>query len=170
MNNSELAYIELLEKTNQQLSLWSNPYSFLVSVLSFLVAFLAIASAFILYRQSQEYKSSFKKALDDYQTLLSEKIVEVGLRAERKIDSFIAEKRTEIESLTGDTKKQTKKIIEDLEKERESISSRVQFGSLTEEYPVLEVMCKRCGNVTSALHDSCMFCASSLEYVDIVAK
>ena len=32
------SYIEILEKTNQQLSLWSNPYSFITAALSFLVA------------------------------------------------------------------------------------------------------------------------------------
>lgn len=52
-------YIDLLEKSNQQLSMWSNPYSFLVAVLSVLFTVLTVAAAVLLYRQSEEYKSRY---------------------------------------------------------------------------------------------------------------
>lgn len=123
-------YISLLEKTNEQLNLLSNPYGFLVSVLSFLVGFLAIAVAIILYRQSREYRQSYKKALKDYEIALQENLKKIGLDAESKIQVLIDAKTKEVENLTGDTKKEAKKIIDDLKKEKEVIGSRIQFSSI----------------------------------------
>lgn len=123
-------YISLLERTNQQLSLWSNPYGVLVSILSFLVAFLAIAAAVILYRQTKEYRELFQNTLKDYETTLKTNLEKIGLDAENKIQIFINTKKKDLETLTGDTKKQAEKIIKDLEKEKNSIGSRIQFSSL----------------------------------------
>lgn len=123
-------YISLLEKTNQQLSLWSNPYGVLVAVLSFLVAFLAIAAAVILYRQTKEHRELFQKALKDYELALQKNLEQTGVDAETKIQKFIDTKTGEINALSGDTKKQAKKIIDDLKKEKDSIGSRIQFSSV----------------------------------------
>lgn len=136
---TSLAYIALLEKTNQQLSLWSNPYGVLVGVLSFLVAFLAIAAAVIMYRQSKEYKEIFNKAVQEYQKALQESIKNIGTEAKKDIDLLISEKTKEIDGLTGDTKKQAKKILADLEKEKTSISSRIQLSSLNDNGPLLSI-------------------------------
>ncbi len=130
-------YIELLEKTNQQLSLWSNPYGVLVAILSFLVAFLAIAAAVILYRQTQEYKDLYTLALKQYENTLQDNLKKIGIDAESKIESFIQTKTKEIEELSGDTQKQAKKIINDLKKEKESIGSRIQFSSIGDNQPFL---------------------------------
>lgn len=54
-------YVEILEKTNQQLGLWTNPYGLMVGALSFLVAFLAIAASVILYKQSSDHKKQTKE-------------------------------------------------------------------------------------------------------------
>mgnify|MGYP003521423004 FL=1 len=123
-------YISLLENTNQQLSLWSNPYGVLVAILSFLVAFLAIAAAFILFRQTREYRELFQNALKDYQNALQKNIEKIGLDAETKIQLFIDSKTKEIDTLSGDTKKQAKKIIDDLKNEKSNIGSRIQFASI----------------------------------------
>lgn len=125
-------YITLLEKTNQQLSLWSNPYGVLVAVLSFLVAFLAIVAAFILYRQSREYREIYQKALKEYEFTLQENLKNTGIDAETKIQLFIDTKTKEFDALSGDSKKQAKKIIDDLKKEKDSISSRIQFAAIDE--------------------------------------
>lgn len=41
----EKAYIEILEKTNSQLSVWTNPYGIMVGIVSALTAILAIGVA-----------------------------------------------------------------------------------------------------------------------------
>lgn len=125
-------YVSLLERTNQQLSLWSNPYGVLVAILSFLVAFLAITAAFILYRQSREYRELYQKALKDYEITLQENLRKIGSDYELKIDQFIDVKTKEIDTFSGDTKKKAQEIIKELEKEKDSIGSRIQFSSVNE--------------------------------------
>ena len=123
-------YITLLEKTNQQLSLWSNPYGVLITILSTLFTVLTVVAAVIIWRQSREQKEAFREALTNYENGLQENLKKIGSEAESKIQSFIDIKTTEINNLSGDTKKQAKKILDDLKKEKDSISSRVQFSSV----------------------------------------
>jgi hypothetical protein len=58
-------YIEILEKTNQQLGLWTNPYGVMVGVLSFLVGLLAIGVAWMIWRQGKEFREQFEKKSDE---------------------------------------------------------------------------------------------------------
>lgn len=63
MDNTDLAlqnYINILEKTNQQLSLWFNPYAIMVGVLAILFTILTIVAVVIIYRQSREYKDKIE--------------------------------------------------------------------------------------------------------------
>lgn len=54
-------YIDLLEKTNQQLSLWFNPYAIMVAVLTGLIAILAIGGTFLVYWVSKDYRDKARK-------------------------------------------------------------------------------------------------------------
>lgn len=123
-------YIAILEKTNQQLSLWSNPYGVLVGALSFLVGFLAVGVAFILYRQSKEYRTLFQEALKEYEIALQGSLKKIGDEYRTRVDNLIKVKSKEIDTFSGDAKEQAKKIIEDLEKEKDSIGSRIELSSL----------------------------------------
>lgn len=62
LSNANQHYIDILEKTNNQLNIFLNPYVFLICALGVLFAIAAIISGFILFRQSNEYK----KTLDDF--------------------------------------------------------------------------------------------------------
>lgn len=123
-------YVDLLEKTNQQLNLWSNPYGVLVAILSTLFTVLTVVAAFIIWKQSKEQKEAFKEALKNYETGLEESLKKIGIDAGEKIQSFIEIKTTEINTLSGDTKKKAEKILNDLKNEKESIGSRIQFSSM----------------------------------------
>ncbi len=123
-------YISLLEKTNQQLSLWSNPYGVMVAVLSFLVAFLAVAAAVILYRQSREYRDLYQEALKNYEVALQNNLKTIGLNYQNRVDELIESKTKEIDTFSGDAKNKAKTIIQDLKKEKESIGSKIQLSSL----------------------------------------
>lgn len=129
-------YVALLEKTNEQLSLWSNPYGVLVGVLSFLFTTLTIVFAYILWKQSKEQKdaisSLFTTALNNYEVSLQENLKTIGTNAEQKIDQFIIEKNKEISKLSGNVKVQAEKIIKDLKKEKEIIGTRVQFDTIND--------------------------------------
>ena len=56
-------YINILEKTNQQLNLWYNPYGIAIAILAIFFAILALAAAFIIYRQgrSSDIKPNYIK-------------------------------------------------------------------------------------------------------------
>lgn len=77
------SYHEILEKTNSQLSMWTNPYGIFVAVLGGLVAclgvlftVLTIIAVYLVFRQSKEYKDLMKKSLNDHKIALDNLIEE----------------------------------------------------------------------------------------------
>lgn len=119
---STAQYVELLEKTNAQLSLWTNPYGVMVGILTLLVALLAIGSAYIILRQSSDYKQSFNKAVEGF------------LSEERKIlrtkyDEAIEEEKKKIVSASKEEKKLLEERLKKLETQRAQLD--VLPGNLT---------------------------------------
>ncbi|OHB18515.1 MAG: hypothetical protein A2854_00075 [Parcubacteria group bacterium RIFCSPHIGHO2_01_FULL_56_18] len=114
-------YIELLEKTNQQLSLWYNPYGFLVGILTLLITLLAILFTYILWRQGAEYKKTFESFLDERRRFIESEIkksIEIG---EINVNGLIEQWQNKMESLNGETKIKAEAELEKLKKIRESI-------------------------------------------------
>jgi len=81
-------YLEILEKTNQQLSLWYNPYGLMIAILTLLIAVLAIFFSYILWKQGKEYKDAFSVFLDEQKKVLS---VETKLHVKSVLDEEIKE-------------------------------------------------------------------------------
>jgi hypothetical protein len=132
-------YISLLEKTNQQLNLWNNPYAWITAVLSLLVAVLAVGTAIGIWRQSKEYKDSFSKALKDYKEILDNKINIIGVDAQSKINNVVTSYQGELESIKKssvdviESKDKIEKIeakIKELQKEKDIIGSGIKFSSI----------------------------------------
>lgn len=69
-------YIELLEKTNEQLNLLWTPLNVLFAAMGVLFAAGAIIAAFLLYRQSQEHRKQINAFLEDAQTLLNRAVAD----------------------------------------------------------------------------------------------
>ena len=131
-------YIDLLEKTNQQLSLWSNPYGILVMVLTFLVAFLTIVAAYVIYRQGQEHKKYYRNAVDEYKNTLTEKLQEISNEAEKKSEEVVKKLKVEevrLKKIKKPTRKQANKIeslenrIIELESGKAILGSRASLSS-----------------------------------------
>lgn len=145
MDTTTQLYITLLEKTNQQLSLWTNPYGILVGALAILFTVLTIVAVFIILRQGKEYKESFQKALEDYKNSLNLKINEIGSESQAKIQNVVESYQAELESIkkvskntTKESKEKMEKIelkIKELQKEKDSIGSRIQFSSVDNNQP-----------------------------------
>ncbi len=123
-------YLSIVEKTNQQTSLWFNPYGLAVGILTLLVAIGAIVVAWYLWKNSKEQRDlyfstieSHKKQIEDhYKVLLEEKRAEVQKVVEdfEKVkDSVTDEKKSEFETLI----KEYKKKIKNLEKQQSTVSS-----------------------------------------------
>ncbi|MHB1864297.1 MAG: hypothetical protein ACYCVL_15190 [Gemmatimonadaceae bacterium] len=86
------AYVALLEKTNQQLGLWSNPYAVMVATLAVLVAVLAIAAVALVYGQSSEFRKRNDDALAQFRTIVETFVA----KAAERLDAQIVTARSEI--------------------------------------------------------------------------
>lgn len=130
-------YIEILEKTNAQLSLWYNPYGLMIGILTLLVAVLAIYFAYILYRQGRDYQDFLEKQ----KNILGE---ETRGHAKKVLDEYIQSRNKELEGSTGEVKEKIEKELENLKKARESLNlfSTVQSIPIpgTYEFPITSAM------------------------------
>jgi hypothetical protein len=70
------AYQDILEKTNEQLSLWMNPYTFMVAVLALLFTILAIIAAYVIFRQGAEARQLIKDSITKHQVALENIMIE----------------------------------------------------------------------------------------------
>lgn len=115
-------YIEILEKTNQQLSLWYNPYGILIGVLTLLLAFLAILFTYILWRQGADYKKTFESFLDERRKFIDGETQRTIRHLQITINSVIEDWQKKLETTSGETKMRAEAELEKLRKVRESFS------------------------------------------------
>lgn len=121
-------YEQILEKTNSQLSLWWNPYGLFVAILGILFAILAIIAAFVIYRQSREYKELINKSLEEHKAALDKLITEKNNQLENdkmRLDSLIMEYKEKLKTAGDENKKELKEFISKLEEQKEFIDTRI---------------------------------------------
>ncbi|MGZ3724442.1 MAG: hypothetical protein ACXWQQ_01500 [Pseudobdellovibrio sp.] len=128
-------YIEILEKTNAQMSLWYNPYGLMVAALSLLLAALAIGVAFVLYKQSRDHKLQLeaerKTRQDEFENFLKERtnsakklVDELAARSEKQFDQLINEQKSKLTKSVSNSKEDILKIekrIEELENQKANV-------------------------------------------------
>ncbi len=126
--------IETIEKTNQQLSLWSNPYGVFIASLGVLFTVMTIFFAGFLFMQSREYKERFNKLLKSYEIAL-EKLISDWNERKVEIDKQIADNKSKLSSTTDKQKiKEIEKQLEKLKQERESMDFPLSAMQLTGNY------------------------------------
>lgn len=135
----EQQYIQILEKTNQQLSLWTNPYGIMIGVLAIFFTILTIVAAVILYRQSKDYKDKleadrnlYAKNINDFlesQKLIIEKRGEQASKVEEDINKLLKEYEKKLKASSQNQKVEIEKVIEDLKEQKLSLSSTI--GAIT---------------------------------------
>ena len=59
-------YASILEKTNQQLGLWSNPYGIMVAILAFFLTVGSIFVAWYLWKNSKEQKDLYFSTMESH--------------------------------------------------------------------------------------------------------
>lgn len=121
-------YIGILEKTNQQLSLWYNPYGVIIGVLAILFTVLTIVAAVIIYRQSRDYKKKLEADRNFYNKEISsfldsqKKIIEQKSKTieelSQKTDDTLSEYKKKLKESSQKQKKEIQKVIDKLEKEK----------------------------------------------------
>lgn len=108
-------YIDLLEKTNQQLSLWYNPYALMVGILTLLVALLAMYFAYILWRQSRDYKDF----LEEQRNFVRD---DTRKHAKEVLDEAITRQDAELQHATGEVRERIEGALNSLKTARESLN------------------------------------------------
>jgi hypothetical protein len=96
------AYIELLEKTNQQLSYWWTPWSVMLGVLTVLIGGGAIMASALFFRQSRDHRTLVQEVIERQLQVLNDFVAEKN----DLIDLRLTEVRQEINSATGEHRKE----------------------------------------------------------------
>ena len=117
-------YFSILEKTNQQLSLWFNPYGIIIASLAVLFALLAIVASVIIYRQGKEYKERLDAFVTSYQGVL-DKLIKEWQDKRDEIENRIEGYQDELASATDEQKKTLEAEIAKLKAQKDSVSSDI---------------------------------------------
>lgn len=117
-------YASILEKTNSQLGLWTNPYGVMVGTLTLLVAVGAIIVSVMLVRNSREQKEMQQEFFKEQERLIKEKDVlaqERFTKSEEAFESLIEEQQGKLAKENEEGKKKIQDTIDELKKEKAKI-------------------------------------------------
>lgn len=98
ISTSTQNYIEILEKTNQQLSFWYLPYEVAIGFLTIAIAVLTIGFSILLWRQNINYREIINKIIDEQKKNLKEQMKEDALEL---LEQHRAELQNQAASATG---------------------------------------------------------------------
>ncbi len=114
-------YVSILEKTNQQLGLWTNPYSVIVATLGVLFAIAAIIVALLLFRQTHEYRTALTDSIAKYESILNALVQDRLQAIQVQVDELLLGARKELETATAGQRPTIEKRIQVLEEKRDEI-------------------------------------------------
>ena len=126
MGTTTQAYIELLEKTNQQLSFWYLPYETGIAVLT-------IGFTFVLWRQSSDYKKILNAFIEEQKKYFKE---EMANSSRQLLDEHVKQLEDVARKASGDVKDETENIIATIKQgmtpsyRRESSLTEAQLQSI----------------------------------------
>ena len=132
-------YIDILEKTNQQLSLWYNPYGIIVAILAILFTILTIVAVIIIYRQSKDYKEKLEKDRKYYRDEIKkfldsqEKIIKQRSKTAEEVSEKIEQTLEAYKQKLKESSKEQKKSIQEAinRLEMEKLTLKKDIGPMT---------------------------------------
>ena len=136
-------YANILEKTNQQLGLWTNPYGLMIGLLTIIMAIAAIVVSIILWKNSREqrqksaefYKKQEEKVAEEIKVIkeVSDREVERSAKREErareyetKFNDLIDIYKDKLNTLDAGSEEEiarVEKIVDNLNKAKSSLSS-----------------------------------------------
>lgn len=132
-NDYQKEYIDILEKTNQQLSLWHNPYWIMIWALWVLFTVLALFSTIIIYRQWKEYKDKLENDREEYKNKINilleeyknkiDKREKESIEIENKVSELITQYENNLKTSTNEQKENIQKAIDDLKIQKISLET-----------------------------------------------
>lgn len=169
-------YADIVEKTNQQLGLWTNPYGLMIGLLTIIIAIVAIIVSVLLWKNSRDQKKRiddfFDRQEEDIKTkreafdgMLKKREVKLD-EYEKDLDNLIADYEKELKSANKANKTEIKRLkdnIDELTKSKASLGSyRVPeaidvFGTF---YP------STYGFINPIKETNCFGCGKKFQYKD----
>lgn len=157
--NKKDAYIELLEKVNQQISYTWNPINTTFVILAAIIGIGSIFAAILMYMQSRDYKERSKNFLSE-QKKQHDKIIRSTKDKLLKLDQLIIKYKDEFASIkekpTDEKIKEFEEKLNNLEKEKETLTISSGMGALSFNrcnscgqympYSSLDGICDNCRN------------------------
>lgn len=167
-------YTSILEKTNQQLSLWSNPYGLMVGILTLLVAVGAIVVSIILLKNSREQKQIQKEFFEEQERIINEKNErEDKLRkehyekAEKQFEEIIKEQQAKLATTNKEGKQAIEKEIEELKKQKATLGLNKEPSKVfLENSSVFSPKSIFLGSDSGSKKMFCSQCGQSFEYYE----
>jgi len=121
-------YQQILEKTNEQLSLWWNPYMLIIGILAIFFTLMTIIATIIIFTQSRGSKQLIKDSMISHKTaldnLISEKQKQLKLY-ETNIDNLIFEYNERLKSAGSEQVQVLTEIISKLENQKQTIDTQI---------------------------------------------
>ena len=121
-------YASIVEKTNQQLSLWFNPYGVMIGILTLIVAVGAIVVSIILINNSSEQRRRQKDFFDEQERIIKEKQVndeklakERYENSKKQFEDLIKEQQEKLKSANVESKKKIEEEIDSLKRQSATI-------------------------------------------------
>lgn len=158
-------YASILEKTNNQLGVWTNPYGIMIGVLTLLVGLGAIGVTVWLWWNSAEQKKERKEFISKHEELLTklaeesvrtlnEKLLEMEKKsnkqietAETKINNLLIAQKEKLATADDENKKIIQQAINELEKSKAMIGLDDRYPNLINQIKAQTKaeVCSRCG-------------------------
>lgn len=163
-------YIAILEKTNQQLGVWSNPYGVAIGILSLLIAIIAIFVAISIWRHSKEQKDRADKFFSDQEKIIQEKnknIQQIELKYDKLIKGYEKQQKSKLKS-TKEDRKEVQRLIDDLKKEKAGIGAYISpaFSLATVASPTIAPWTTPGAFLNLSKSLICAKCGKSFSYYD----
>lgn len=124
-------YASIVEKTNNQLGLWTNPATLSVAILSALISLIAIFVAIALWKNSKEQKERINKFFSEQEKIIREKNKKIEA-IESKFDKLINEyekKLKAVDRADKESRKQIQETIDELKREKVSVGAYLEPAS-----------------------------------------
>lgn len=120
---SDQKYLDIIQKTNDQLGLWTNPYGIMIAALGVLFGVLAIVATFIIFRQNAAYRSMINESIMNYQTIINKFLDEKRIELQAKMKELT----DRIATAEGDSKTKLLNALDELKQAKEEIDRQVSF-------------------------------------------
>ncbi len=122
-------YMSILEKTNQQLGMWTNPYTISIMIIGILFTILTIIAAVLIWTQSSEFKKIISNTVNKYENDLSTLIQDKKQQLEEiemQINEMIKDYEDRLENATLKQKDEIKIKLDELKERQQSIKKEIE--------------------------------------------